>query len=352
MPNVQGVENETVVLLTDDEAVVDAVESTAAALGLGVMRVADVDAALARWASAEVVLVGGDQAGRLASAGPRRRGRLYLVGFDADDLSAWSMPLGAEVIPLPRGLAWLTAVLSADSGLTTPVAAVIGGSGGVGASTCAAGLALAAARRGLGVALVDVDPLGGGVDLLLGAERAPGWRWPRLAGARGEVGDVRQLLPEVEGVTVVSMARGEGAAPPAAESVQAVLSSLARHHDLVVVDAGRSPLAAVRQQVRLAQPGLLVAGCDVRAVAAAAQVRRVLELDSPRLVVRQTPGVRLPPEVVADALGLELWGELPNDPRLMAASEAGEPPLRQRSRWAKAVSALLDRVLAETRDGD
>ena len=29
------------------------------------------------------------------------------------------------------------------------------------------------------LALVDLDPMGGGLDLLLGAESTPGWRWPR-----------------------------------------------------------------------------------------------------------------------------------------------------------------------------
>ena len=41
----------------------------------------------------------------------------------------------------------------------------------------------------------------------LGAEGTPGWRWPDLLGARGEVTDVRRFLPQVDGLTVVSMGR-------------------------------------------------------------------------------------------------------------------------------------------------
>lgn len=338
-----------IVLFSRAQPVVDAVLATTATLGIEVQVCAEPGAALARWSGAEIVLVGGDQAAALASAAPRKRSGVYLVGFDPAELGAWSMPLGAEVIPLPQGATWLSAVMSADPEASPPVVAVVGGAGGVGASTLAAGLALAAARRGLGAALVDIDPLGGGVDLLLGAERTPGWRWPRLLGARGEVGDVRAVLPQADGVSVVSMARGDGARAPSSESVQAVLGSLARHHDLVVLDTGRYPLGPARAHVPLAQPCLLVTGPDVRSVAAAGQTLRAMELDEPRLVVRTSSRVRVPPQVVADALGLPLWGVLPHEPRLVNAADAGEAPV-VRSRWGRAVGVILDRVVAEVSD--
>ena len=43
--------------------------------------------------------------------------------------------------------------------------------------------------------LIDADPRSGGLDLLLGAERTAGWRWPRLATARGHLGDLTGQLP-------------------------------------------------------------------------------------------------------------------------------------------------------------
>ena len=339
------------VLLTGDDRVRDAVESTAAALGLAVLVRGEAVAVLRLWSSAGVVLVGGDRAAALASLGPRRRPGVYLVGFEPGELGTWSMPLGAGVIPLPQGLAWLSGVLAADTDSESRLLAVVGGSGGVGASTLAAGLALAGVRRGITCALVDLDPLGGGIDLLLGAERASGWRWPRLAGARGEVGDVRGVLPVVDGVTVVAMGRGEGGAAPASESVHAVLGSLGRHHDLVVVDAGRAPLAAAAQAVRGAEQAVLLSARGVRAVAAAARTRDALELVDPGVVVRGGRGGP-PGEVVADALGLPCWGTLPNEATLAAAADAGEPPGRRRTRWSRAVARLLDRIWEEGTDGD
>lgn len=338
------------VLATDDPALTDAVESVGAAFGLPVARETTAAGALAAWRTAGVLLVGADLAAALASEAPKRRPRVYLVGFDVGDLAAWSVPLGAEVIGLPHGVAWLSAVVGVDADASCPVVAVVGGSGGAGASTLAAGLALAASRAGVGSALVDADPLGGGIDLLLGAERTPGYRWPRLAGASGEVGDVRDLLPAVAGVSVVSMAR-DGSAAPGPEAVQAVAGSLCRHHGLVVLDCGRSPWAAARALVRGARPALVVTGGGVRAVAATAEAVRALDLAEAKVVVRATPGVRVPPELVAETLELELWGVLPHDPGLAASGEAGELP-RGRAAWTRAVAALTERVLAEASDGD
>ncbi len=339
------------VLATAEAAVVDAVESVAAALRVGVTVVTTPDAALAAWAGARVVLVGPDIAPALASEGVRRRPRAYLLGFDPWGVAPWSVALGAEVIVLPQAVAWLTDILGADDADACPVVAVVGGSGGAGASTLAAGLALAAAERGVASALVDADPVGGGLDLLLGAERLPGHRWGRMAGAQGEVGDVRGLLPRVEGVTLLSMARDAGELPGAG-AVAAVTRSLARHHGLVVLDAGRTPWPAARALVRSAWPTMLVASAGVRAVASARAVVTALELDGAGVVVRAVPGVRVPPELVAEALGLELWGQVPFDRGVVAAAEAGEPPWLGRSRWGRAVAGLLETVLARAGDDD
>ncbi|NUP49841.1 MAG: P-loop NTPase, partial [Catenulispora sp.] len=59
--------------------------------------------------------------------------------------------------------------------------AVLSGRGGAGGSTLAAALALAGTRRGLRCTLVDLDPAGGGIDLLFGLETEPGPRWSELA---------------------------------------------------------------------------------------------------------------------------------------------------------------------------
>lgn len=342
---------DSIVLLTQSEAVADVVLAAAAALGVGVHVVGTPDEALPLWPEATAVFIGDDAAESFAALSPKIRPGVYLVGSAADVLARWSVPLGGQVIVLPDGLATLSAVLSDDRGTGAPIVAVVGGSGGIGASTLAAGLAVAARRRGIAPALVDLDPVGGGLDLLLGAERTPGWRWHRLLGAKGEVNDVRRFLPQVEGVSVVSMGRPSGSEArnpddrPSAECVRAVLGSLARHHGLVVLDPGRTPLPAARPALASCRSSMVVSGTDVRAVAATAATLRSLDLESPRLVVRRTAAGPVLPPVVGRALGLDVAGILPEDRSLARAAEQGDPPGRRRGAWTRAVDSLLGTIL-------
>ena len=150
--------------------------------------------------------------------------------------------------------------------------------------------------------LVDGDPLGGGLDLLLGAEGVSGLRWPDLAAASGRASpdELRAALPCVDGVTVLSWHRGDPVELPAA-AMDSVLGAGRRGHDLVVVDLPRSWDAAARAAVAAADTVLLVVPAEVRAVAAAGQVaaaagRRVADL---RVVVRGPSPARLSDRVVA-----------------------------------------------------
>ena len=346
--------SESYVLVSAVEAIADAVLSAAAALGPPVEVVSSAADGLERWAAAAGVLVGEDLAAGLASLGPRARPGVYLVGFSASELGRHSVPLGGQLIVLPEGPRALRAFLAAAGGSGARGGAVGGARGGVGASTLAAGLALAAAHGGGAAALVDADPLGGGIDLLLGAERAPGWRWPGLLGARGEVTDVRRFLPQVGGLSVVAMERptpgGAAGPPPGAESVRAVLGSLARHHDLVVLDPGRSPLPSVRPALASCRRVVLLSGTAVRAVAAAESVLGTVEAPEVVLVVRRSPGSRVPPDAVGRALGLPVAAVVPEERALARAAEEGDVPGRPaRGRWPRVVARLLVDVRGDGR---
>ncbi|PFG17760.1 secretion/DNA translocation related CpaE-like protein [Propionicimonas paludicola] len=324
--------------------------ATAAAQELEVEVLAEPERMAGMWRSAGTVVVAGELARRVASAAPTARPGVFLVGSDAEQLAAWSAPLAAGVIQLPEGGAWLGAVLAdGRSRFSGPVVAVLGGSGGVGASTLAASLAHLGAERAEASALVDVDPLGGGLDLLLGAERVSGWRWPRLEAADGRLGDLRGYLPVVDGVTVVSMARGP-AFDLSREPLAAIVGALRSWHSLVVLDVGRCGGPAAREALRLAGRQLLVASASVRGVAAARQVVAEYELERAELVLRRGRG-SLDSALVAEAVGLPILGEIPTDLRLVEAADSGEPPARGvRRGYRRAVDALVRRVLADADD--
>lgn len=323
----------------------DLILSAVAAQELAAVVVTDLEQVAAPWREAGVVLVADDQAEGLAGRALPHREGVFLVGTNRQRLASWSAPLSARVIPLPEGSAWLGAVLiEGSSRARAPVVAVLGGSGGVGASTLAAALAQLGAGLPEGAALVDVDPLGGGIDLLLGAEQARGWRWPGLNGAEGQLGDLRSHLPVVDGVSVVSMARGEPL-DLAREPLAAVVSGLRSWHSLVVLDPGRSLSPAAREAVRLSNRQLLVVASGIRGVAAARQAIAILGLESPDLVLRRSPG-GLPSDLVADAVGHPVVAVLPEERTMPGAAERGEPPARgPRRRYRRTVTRLLARLL-------
>lgn len=300
------------------------------------------------WAEAAVVVIGADQAGRTQSLALPRRAHVYLAGVEpVDELAAHSARLGAALVVLPCGADWLaTAVAERAVGSRGPARslAVVGGSGGVGCSTLAAGLSFVAARQQLAVVLVEADPVGGGLDLLLGAERSPGWRWSRLARARGHLGDLSGQLPRADGVDVIAMARGSAEPAPGAEAVRAVLGSLARSHELVVIDAGRGVGPAARAAVEQAEAAILLTAGDVRGVAAARQVHAELAGVAARwgLLVRRPRSAGLAPEAAAEGFAMPLLGVVADEPGLAVAATRGEPPARSpRSPLGRTCRALL-----------
>lgn len=310
----------------------------------------DLETLRRHWSSASVVLVGADQAPVVVGLGLPHRSGVHLCGPNATDLLAWSVPLDAPVMVLPDQTGFVSSLLVGRDQLGgggASVVRIIGGSGGVGATTLAAGLAQRAHQRGSTAALVELDAAGGGIDILFGAEQEQGWRWPDMASATGHIGDLRGQLPNVSGVDLMSTGRpraGGEHGMPRREAVQAVLGSLARSHDLVVLDVGANPEPG--QQLRGVT--VLVVAAEVKALVAAHSKIGSMGLDDAVVAVRTGPGRRLDPALVADTLGLRLAAVVPHDKALPVGLEAGDPPgLGRRSRFGRSCDQLLDEVVGQ-----
>ncbi|MGY1831106.1 septum site-determining protein Ssd [Geodermatophilus sp. SYSU D01180] len=302
---------------------------------------------------AALVLLGADVLDSPAVRALPRRPGVVVVAPDALPAPAWAAAVerGAErVAVLPDDEAWLAA--RAGEAGRSPVArgwlTVVGGScGGAGASTLATALAVAAAGRGGGVLLVDADPWGGGLDLLLGAEDAEGLRWPELTGVRGRVaGDaLLAALPAAAGVHVLAAARDDPAPVPA-EALTAVVDA-ARDRGLpVVVDLPRAaaPDPAAEAVLAEADLALLVVPARLRAASAARALVAGAPWSAARLVVRTVPGGLSAAEVVAVA-GRPVLAELGHDRGALPRGERGEPPsVAPRSPLGALVRRLLEEL--------
>ncbi|QDP95118.1 septum formation initiator [Microlunatus elymi] len=338
-------------VVTADLELLDNVLAAAAAAGVEPTVTAEPGSIRPLWSAAPLVVIGADRAGQVAELVLPHRTEVFVAGVDDDvaGLARWSAPLGAAVVGLPQGAGLLTAAIADATGRPSGsgrVVVVVGGSGGVGGSSVAAALAVGAADRGLSTMLVDLDRFGGGIDLLVGAESVAGWRWPRLSGAEGHLGDLTGHLPRVAGIDVLSVAR-EGELGLAPGPVKSVLLSATRSHRLVVVDLprGQDPVAA--EALRRAALTLVVAGADVRGIAAAQQLLRELRGTTAELgvVVRRPRGGGIGAQLVADALQLPLAGVVGEDASIRHGAERGDPPGRAtRSPLGKLSRRLLDRL--------
>ena len=314
---------------------------------------ADGPAPPARWGDAALVLVGDDRAHGPCRA-PRRPGVL-LVRRGTADAGVWqrAVGIGAEqVLVLPgdeQQLADRIADAAEGAGRQALTLGVVGGRGGAGASTLACALALAAARRGERTTLVDADPLGGGLDVLLGGESTTGLRWPHLADSRGRVASaaLAEALPTVHGVTLLSWDRGEpGAVPPAAAS--AVLAAARRGGGVVVVDLPRHTDPVTTEILRHLDLALLLVPAELRASAAARQLARRLRpaVTDLRVAVALPGPAALDGAEIARLLDLPLVGEVPTEHGLTAAVESGVPPgAEEWSPLARFCSAFWARAL-------
>lgn len=338
-------------LVSADPDLVLEVERFAAAAGAALRIAADLTSAARAWGEAATVLVGADLAPDLAALGVRRRDDTYLLtaGQAGSECFRWAVGLGASaVLELPDAGDWLVGTLT-DLGAraTATTVAVVGGSGGVGASSLAATLALRAGLRGPAT-LVDLDPDGPGIQRLLGLDD-DGVTWHDLAASSGRLGGaaLRGALPCLATVSVLGWPTGADqgerldiGALPVAEA----LAAARRGSEWVVLDLPRPGLGGLLPgQADGVDQVVLVVRPTVTGVASA--VRTLDRLDALRapvgLVVRARRGSPVTREV-ATALRCPVLAELPDHRRLDEHLDLGLGPAHdRRSPFAVTADALL-----------
>jgi secretion/DNA translocation related CpaE-like protein len=305
------------------------------------------------WRQASVVLVGADVVIALAAVGLPRRGRVLIVADGQLEGAAWqaALSIGAHrVVLLPDQESELVEELrGADraEGSEGRVIGVLGGCGGVGVSTFASALAITASATSQAV-VIDGDPLGGGLDVLLGAEAAAGLRWGDLIATRGRLdpASFSSALCRVGPTAVLAWGRG---APSAGEpaAVDAVVAAAKHAFETIVLDLPRSWGVVADRMLDAVDETILLVPAEVRPVAAASSLLAALgnRALTPRLVVRDAGGGSLSARDVGASLGLDVVATLRTDPSVRHAAQRGEVPVRgSRGSLAQACSAVLAAV--------
>ncbi|GLZ80454.1 hypothetical protein Afil01_52610 [Actinorhabdospora filicis] len=260
------------------------------------------------WSRAPCVVLGHDAAPACADAEPPPHDRVavLLPPSPSDQRPPWTaaMRLGASCVAPVTAARVLLARWFAPAPPPVPVIGVVGGGGGAGSSVLAAALALAAARAGRQTLLLDLDPLGGGLDLLIGWEARPGRRWPDLAGLERPSLEPSQLVND--GRLAVLATRPAAPASVPAKLLDKTLDAARDIYDVVVADLPRHPDAAATRTAERCTTAYLVARGTVQGSGAARAVLAAYgpHWDAPELIVRDAD--RVPVTEVADTLGLPL----------------------------------------------
>lgn len=346
----------------------DEVARLAAAAGCDPQRVTDPATVREQWNSAALILLDVDAAAANASADLPRRDGVVIVSANGDP-EVWrsAVAVGARhVAVLPDAEAWLVGALAdavelpADPGR---VLAVLGGRGGAGASVFATAVAVAVAEAGRHAMLIDCDALGGGLDLVLGAEKMDGLRWSGLAlgGGRVPAAALHAALPMPRvgsrgGLTLLSYGRPEygrsdhgrpdcdrDGPGPDGVAVRTVCVAGRRAGETVVCDVPRYPCEPGTAALESADLAVLVVPAEVRACAAAsavaARVRRYgVAL---QLVVRGPAPGGITPSDISRALDLPLLAAMRPQPGLAGALDRGVIPGRSRGPLATAAGQVL-----------
>ncbi|MGB3763639.1 MAG: hypothetical protein WA966_10470 [Ornithinimicrobium sp.] len=242
------------------------------------------------------------------------------------------------------------------------VIGVVGASGGLGATTLCAALAMRTAMARGRSLLIDAHPRGGGIDIHLGLDTEVGLRWPDLVSVRGavETAEVVAGLPSVEGCTVLSWDRRPGFAL-GADGVH-LTRALTATSGICVIDLPGPEADQHERWWQLCDQVVMLCGGRVHQVAAAAVVAECLlaaverddhgghrsqaEVTEASVcgVLREQQRGAADRDLVSTVLGLPFVGVMRPDATVGSALTRGEP-VGVRS---GPVASLADAILAET----
>lgn len=343
------------VLVSADPLLVADVQRLCAAAGVVPEVVHEAATAMRRWSSAPVVLVGEDRASALAALSPPRRSRVHVLGRSpvGDVMFRDALGIGAEsVAGLPASETWLVELLTdvGDGGAAPGVTiGVIGGCGGAGATVFAAALAQMAAGVGRTL-LVDADPIGAGIDRVLGLESSDGIRWDSMLQTTGRLSSrsLREALPRTGSLSVLTWPTDRPVSLQAF-AMREVLSAGRRGFETVVVDLPRHRDAVIEETISRCDHVLLVSTLTVPGVSSAARVaHRLPEMTPARHLVTRGSRAGVSPESVSRLLRIPLLVAMGDQRGLDEAINLGAGPARsRRGTLARAARSAVDSLLEQ-----
>lgn len=334
-------------VLTRDPSLLDDLARLAAGAGVRLEARGDPVAALASWSVAPLVVIGDDLAPEVAAVAPPRRSGVVVVSRSpGPEVFRLALDLGADsVVELPAAEAHLGALLAdvEEEPSRGFVLGVVGGAGGAGASTLACAVGQVGGRSAPTL-VIDTDPVGPGLDRLLGLDETPGVRWSDLAASAGRLGSrsLREAVPRRDGVGVLTWAAGAAPSPPLS-TLRDVLAAARRGHSLVVLDLARQTGSLTAELIARCDLVLAVTPASLSGVASTVRLVEPLT-DASRLRLAPRRGA-VPSADLATAVGVPVALEVPEQKGLAESVDLGLGPVRhRRTPLGRAVARFLAEV--------
>lgn len=216
----------------------------------------------------------------------------------------------------------------------TRIIVMTSGKGGVGKSTCTANLGMALAQRNQRVAVVDADFGLRNLDLLLGLEnRIVYTALDVLAGdCTVEKALVKDKRQPTLGLLAAAQNRNKEAITP--EQMKELVAGLAPSHDFILIDCPAGIEMGFQNAIAPAKEAIVVTTPEISAVRDADRVIGLLEANDVKftklLINRIKPKMVQEDQMmsvrdVLDILAVPLLGVVPDDERVIVASNRGEP---------------------------
>ncbi|MEM9271614.1 MAG: septum site-determining protein MinD [Cyanobacteria bacterium P01_F01_bin.143] len=211
---------------------------------------------------------------------------------------------------------------------------ITSGKGGVGKTTVSSNLGAALAKLNNKVALVDADFGLRNLDLLLGLEERVVYTAIDVLAGECRLAQALVKHKSLNGLVLLPAAQNRNKESVSPDQMKKIIDALAKGYDYILVDSPAGIELGFRNAIVAAKEALIVTTPEIAAVRDADRVIGLLEaegVNNIRLIVNRVKpkmvqdNKMMSVEDVLELLGVPLIGVVPDDEKVIVATNKGEP---------------------------